>query len=489
MAFISILFYLFIYNGIIYLKNKEVYYLYYSLYVLVNVLVFSKYQTNVFFENNELYAHLMLWLTYPLFFFSFVFFGLFILTILKFKERQPQFYRLYINYYLIPAITVFLLLFIASVIHTKVFLILRIYYAYIFIPITVLISLNGIRLIIQMKDPIKTPLVLGLASVLMATLILVIHSMLTGYDINKNQYIFYLGMLLENMFFTYAISIRQYQVYKERTQIQKKYIGQLIELQNIKDVHEKQLEEELLKKEKSLLESQKLAEAARVTVLKERFNNEISTLKLETLRSQMNPHFIFNALNSIKAYLISSNKIKSIFYLNKFSKLIRIILENSRKDTISLEEELHIIQLYLQMENMRFEEKIEIAITTDPDIPIHTITVPPLITQPIIENAIWHGLAHIEGPKKMEIHIFKEKDSYYISIKDNGIGRTLSKKTNHYKKESLGLAITQERLHYFNKKNEVHYTIRIVDLINSANEPIGTEVRIQLSSVASTTQS
>lgn len=211
-----------------------------------------------------------------------------------------------------------------------------------------------------MKDPIKTPLVLGLASVLMATLILVIHSMLTGYDINKNQYIFYLGMLLENMFFTYAISIRQYQVYKERTQIQKKYIGQLIELQNIKDVHEKQLEEELLKKEKSLLESQKLAEAARVTVLKERFNNEISTLKLETLRSQMNPHFIFNALNSIKAYLISSNKIKSIFYLNKFSKLIRIILENSRKDTISLEEELHIIQLYLQMENMRFEEKLKL---------------------------------------------------------------------------------------------------------------------------------
>lgn len=102
-----------------------------------------------------------------------------------------------------------------------------------------------------MKDPIKTPLVLGLASVLMATLILVIHSMLTGYDINKNQYIFYLGMLLENMFFTYAISIRQYQVYKERTQIQKKYIGQLIELQNIKDVHEKQLEEELLKKRKA----------------------------------------------------------------------------------------------------------------------------------------------------------------------------------------------------------------------------------------------
>lgn len=96
---------------------------------------------------------------------------------------------------------------------------------------------------------------------------------------------------------------------------------------------------------------------------------------------------------------------------------------------------------------------------------------------------------HILRDLKMEIHIFKEKDSYYISIKDNGIGRTLSKKTNHYKKESLGLAITQERLHYFNKKNEVHYTIRIVDLINSANEPIGTEVRIQLSSVASTTQS
>lgn len=91
MAFISILFYLFIYNGIIYLKNKEVYYLYYSLYVLVNVLVFSKYQTNVFFENNELYAHLMLWLTYPLFFFSFVFFDYLSLPFLNSRKGNPNF--------------------------------------------------------------------------------------------------------------------------------------------------------------------------------------------------------------------------------------------------------------------------------------------------------------------------------------------------------------------------------------------------------------
>ena len=143
---------------------------------------------------------------------------------------------------------------------------------------------------------------------------------------------------------------------------------------------------------------------------------KLLTLEQSMLRSQMNPHFLFNSLNSIKLYIINNERKNAVHYLNKFSKLVRKILEASSQREIALAEELETVALYMNIENIRFSNEINFTVDIKDDIDTHLIKVPSLILQPFLENALWHGLSSKDGEKKIDLEIKKGKNGF-IEIK------------------------------------------------------------------------
>lgn len=213
-------------------------------------------------------------------------------------------------------------------------------------------------------------------------------------------------------------------------------------------------------------------------------DKKILTLEQEMLRNQMNPHFIFNSLNSIKLYIINNEKENAVYYLNKFSKLIRKILIASTEKEISLEEEIENMALYMNIENIRFSNEITYQVHIDETLNISSIKIPSLILQPFLENAIWHGLSAKTQNKKIKLVAKREQDRHVtISITDNGIGRVASEKIKNEKKlkrHSVGLHITKARLENFSKNFKENYTLEIIDLYNQDNLAIGTRVILQI---------
>ncbi len=207
---------------------------------------------------------------------------------------------------------------------------------------------------------------------------------------------------------------------------------------------------------------------------------EFLALEQKMMRSQMNPHFIFNSLNSIKLYIINNDKDKAVYYLNKFSKLIRTILSNSQERDISLKDELETMELYLNIENIRFSNKIRFGIQIEDDIKTEHIRIPSLILQPFIENAIWHGLSSKEGDKILDLTVRKgEQGLLNIEIEDNGIGRERSaeiKSKKTIKNKSVGIDLTKERLSNYFKSSQKEYQLSIEDLVDPEGDPIGTRV-------------
>jgi len=412
---------------IIFFKARDRFFLFYSIYALVNAVNILKYIRNVFFEEavHSQYA-IFQHLHFPLQFLSYVFFALFVLEILQFKSRHPTFYK-YVYRYVFILTGIFSLLVIGRYTFDG-YVVLRGFYFYVFMPIYFLLTIYSIFLIVKIEDRVKHYILLGMLIISFAAITVALITMDKGVEaINKYYYIFYISLLVENLLFTYALSIKQREVIVDKLNLQMKYLNQLTENEIIKTQQNKKLEQELIKKEKEIKLISKQAEEERIAKLKAAFDNEIQVLHLASLQSQMNPHFIFNALNSIKVFLIENKKEEAVYYLNKFSKLIRKILESSRIESHSLEEELEIISLYMSIENIRFEEDIQYIVDKDSTISIASLKVPPLLLQPFVENAIWHGLMLSEKEKKIEILVYEENGIIKLSLKDNGIGREASR--------------------------------------------------------------
>ncbi len=204
---------------------------------------------------------------------------------------------------------------------------------------------------------------------------------------------------------------------------------------------------------------------------------ETSELKMTALQSQMNPHFLFNSLNSINNFIIKSQIEKASDYITKFSKLIREILKNSAKNTISLAEELNNLKIYVLLENIRIEGGFTYNVAIDLAINPEMIKVPPLFLQPYVENSIWHGLTHIQGDKKIDVNITKHNDLIKFEIIDNGIGFAKTTNQTEIKRdERIGFATraTDTRIRtLFNNKDT---QIKIEDI--STKNTTGTKVTI-----------
>ena len=214
---------------------------------------------------------------------------------------------------------------------------------------------------------------------------------------------------------------------------------------------------------------------------------KVLTLEQNMLRSQMNPHFLFNSLNSIKLYIINNEQKNAVHYLNKFSKLVRKILEASSLKEIPLQEELETVELYMNIENIRFNNEIDFSIEVDPDINTSLVKIPSLILQPFLENALWHGLSSKEGEKIIRIEVRQAQRGFiHITIRDNGIGRTAAEKIKEnrvLKRKSVGIAITKERLANFSKDYQNTYDVSMEDLVNPDGTPAGTLVTIRIPTV------
>lgn len=215
---------------------------------------------------------------------------------------------------------------------------------------------------------------------------------------------------------------------------------------------------------------------------KEKFEQdvEISKAELKALRAQMNPHFVFNSLNSIQHYILNSKSEEAAKYLNKFAKLIRLILNNSDKPTVTINEDLEALTLYLELEKMRFENKFDYAIKIDHEIDGDYDEIPPMLIQPYIENAILHGINPKSGNGHITIKIGLINQFIKISVIDDGIGRDASRALKNlqpaYKHKSLGMKITKERLKILNTIQQSNLSVNITDLYNTQKEPLGTQV-------------
>ena len=239
------------------------------------------------------------------------------------------------------------------------------------------------------------------------------------------------------------------------------------------------LQGKLDEKEQEILTVTAKAEQERLKRLRSKYESEINQLHLVSLQNQMNPHFIFNAMNSIKSYLIDNDKESAVSFLTKFSKLIRNILLSSRVEKISLEEELDLVKIYVDIENLRFENQVSFELLNPENIQYQDLLLPPMILQPFIENAIIHGLLNKDGQKTLTLRFSKIQKNIVLKITDNGVGRKVAASysgSRFLKKESLGLKITTERLKYFNEQHKVDNSYAINDLENDAGEAIGTEV-------------
>lgn len=205
--------------------------------------------------------------------------------------------------------------------------------------------------------------------------------------------------------------------------------------------------------------------------------------KLKAIKSQMNPHFFYNALNTIQSFILSNDKKQAVSYLSKFSTLTRTILEMSEKENITLSEEIKTLGLYLDIEKARFDEDFNYEINIGYGIDIENIKIPSMLLQPYVENAVKHGLLHKKGEKKLTIDFERVFDSLKITIDDNGIGRQKSAELNAIKnKDHLSFATEamQNRIELLNQYKQQNITINFEDKISKNGQSLGTKVIIEI---------
>ena len=210
------------------------------------------------------------------------------------------------------------------------------------------------------------------------------------------------------------------------------------------------------------------------------FSKQLTELQLASLRSQMNPHFIFNALNSIKKFVLTNDAENADVYLGKFSKLIRLILNTTREVNIVLDKEIEMLTLYLELEKLRFGDKFNYIIYIDPPLMESTILIPTMIIQPIIENAILHGIMHKEGEGEIQISFFIGDNHIEIDVKDNGVGRKAAasiRMNSERPHNSFGIDVTTARLLALKPDEKTPSGIEILD-IEEDGMPAGTLVKI-----------
>lgn len=211
---------------------------------------------------------------------------------------------------------------------------------------------------------------------------------------------------------------------------------------------------------------------------------ELRLSQLASLKAQMNPHFMFNALNSIQEFILLNDKRQANMYMGKFADMMRLTLDMSNKERITLEEELRSLELYLQLEALRFEEQFHYTLKTDEEIDPAHMYMPAMLIQPYIENAVKHGLLHKTGEKQLDV-LFSMKNDHTLccTVTDNGIGRKRSSEINTLRQKkytSFASGATQKRLELLNYRKKEQISVQYEDLADTSGKATGTRVSIYI---------
>lgn len=217
------------------------------------------------------------------------------------------------------------------------------------------------------------------------------------------------------------------------------------------------------------------------------FKQKIAETEMQALRAQMNPHFIFNSLNSIENFIMKNEKRLASDYLNKFSRLIRSILDSSRNELVPITKDMEALKLYIDLEQLRFNNKFTYHEYIDPQLLQGDYLVPSLLIQPYVENAIVHGISHSHDEKlQLTVTAILEVDYIKYTIQDNGVGRAKAAAYNSQNKpghKSVGLQITADRIALFNVEKQANVSVRLTDLFDDDKTPSGTRVDIHLKAI------
>lgn len=205
--------------------------------------------------------------------------------------------------------------------------------------------------------------------------------------------------------------------------------------------------------------------------------------RLQSLRLQMNPHFLFNALNSVQQMILAKEDLVATKYLSRFSRLLRTVLVHSDKEMVTLREELEILNIYVELESVRFRDKFSYRIHCDDEIDTEEIMIPTLLVQPFVENAIWHGLMHHEGFKELKVEFSEENNFLKCIVEDNGVGREHAKQVrqnagNDNNHKSKGIAVSVERLKNMHNASGDTGFLTIIDLHDENGKASGTRVEL-----------
>jgi hypothetical protein len=233
--------------------------------------------------------------------------------------------------------------------------------------------------------------------------------------------------------------------------------------------------------------SSRIKKIKREETLKRDFENQLAQVRMNLLRTQMNPHFLFNSLNSINSFILKNDRQNASGYLTKFSRLMRLILDNSRNEWVTLESELKAIELYVQLESLRFNHAFTYAIHVSDKLDAGDIIIPPMLIQPYIENAIWHGLMYRKEPGGMlTIDVNESDEVIQVVVRDNGVGRAASeslKSKSALQQKSYGMKITSERMRVVNVAYQINAHAAVNDRVDTDGQVAGTEVVLTLKKI------
>ncbi len=481
--YILSLFTIFLFGLVFWLRTRHNLYAYYLAYIFFQlVFAFDSLRKTTLGVGN-----FFLYLSYPsgflaeasqfLFIGFYVFFIIHLLEIKKYNQSLTKALTYFGWFCLLYGLTIFIYLIfwkdaaISSDITTTV--------RFIVLPLNLVML---IWIIYKVKHPLLKYFVVGhsffFIGAVLASYFMITKSNYHPESIFNFHYaptiIFQAGLLAEVFCFAFALGENIFLLQKEKETTSQNLITQLQKNQQLQENMRLELDRKINQKTEELIQLYSKIEKQKAEQLKSSFTQKLQEMEMLALRSQMNPHFLFNSLNSIKHLIMTSRNEDAISYLDDFSTLLRSILYNSNREIISVEEELEIIKLYLSLEKNRMGDTFNYTIDVSSIEELSQFNIPPLLLQPFVENAIWHGLRPSQSGQKLLKITFDTSDILKIIIEDNGIGRKASSSENKMHK-SMGMEITRERLALFNHSNETSIKLEIIDL-ESENKPLGTKV-------------
>ena len=439
----------------IYRINHDKTFRYYALYCLF-LLIYVVYKFDFydpFIQWIDIWGNRGFnWMIQVLYHAFYIAFGI---SFLEFPKYYPVLNK-GINYYFKILLIIGSIGMVASYIPTKDYSLYSTFFLYIFLPPHLILAIFIAIKSLQSKAYARYYFTSGS----LIYMLLAMYALFVTYKLLNNPFpdwmnpidFFYIAIIFESLIFSYGLSHRVRLLYNQKMAVQQELE---IAQQKIQDKLKEEIN--LQQKENIILLEQKQ---------KQELITRVAFLQQKVLRSQINSHFIFNVLNSIKLFILENDAAKASLYLGKFARFIRAVLDSSEHEQTNLADELETIELYLNIEQMRFSDKFTYEFDVQKELNLIEYPFPHLLLQPFVENALWHGLMQIEKNACLIVRIYKNTNGLTIEVDDNGIGyeKSISIKNNGHK--SLGLKIVKERIEHYNQRQNFHLDYSIIDKSN-----------------------